>query len=68
MNVVVANLIHMDMVQYASSATTHATTITFQEKAQLHVELILGDDFILLAMKSYSCFHSCFDSFLTPCA
>jgi len=64
MNVVIANLIHTNMVQYASSTTTHVTTITIPKKAQLYAEFILGNDFIPLAMKSYSCFHFC----LTPCA
>jgi hypothetical protein len=48
MNVVIVNLIHPNMVQYASSTTTHATTITIPKKAQLYAEFVLGDDFIPL--------------------
>jgi hypothetical protein len=39
-----------------------------QEKTWSYVEQTLNDDFILLAIEMYGCFHSYFDSLLTTCA
>jgi hypothetical protein len=65
--VVINNLNFSNMVQHASSIrahamTTHATTTT-QKKTQSYTECALGDNFIPLVIKTYGCFHSCFNSF-----
>jgi hypothetical protein len=57
-DVVIVDLTHIDLVQCASTTTTHATAIAIQ-----NIEQALGDDFILLAIKTYDCFRPHFDSF-----
>jgi hypothetical protein len=39
-----------------------------QEKTRSYTKQTLDDDFIPLAIKTYECFHSCFNSFLTAYA
>jgi len=71
MNVVINNLNFSNMVQHASSTRTHAATthatIVAQEKTQSYTKRALGDNFIPLVIKTYGCFHSCFNSFFTTC-
>jgi hypothetical protein len=46
--------------------TSHVAMMVAQEKTIN--EQTLGDDFILIAIETYGCLHSHFDSFLTTCA
>jgi hypothetical protein len=68
MDIIIDDLTHTDMVQQISMMTTHVAMMVTQEKTQSYVKQTLGDDFIPLAIETYGCFHSCFDSFLTTCA
>jgi hypothetical protein len=63
MSVIIADSIHIDMVQWASAMTTHITMMVVQKKTWLYVEQTLKNDFILLAIETYGCFHFCFNSF-----
>jgi hypothetical protein len=54
-------------VQRASTTTTHAATVTIQNKAQSFTEQTPRNDFIPLAIKTYNSVHCRFDSFLTSC-
>jgi hypothetical protein len=54
-------------VQRVSMTTTHATTIAIQNKTWSYIEQAPRDDFIPLAIKTYSCLHPRFDSSLTSC-
>jgi hypothetical protein len=47
--------------------TMHVMAIIVQDKARSYTKRTLGDDFIPLVVKTYSCFHLHFDSFLTSC-
>jgi hypothetical protein len=47
---------------------THAMMMVVQEKTRSYDERTQGDDFILLTIEMYGCFHSRFNSFLTACA
>ncbi len=67
MDVVIANLIHTNLVQCALIMTTHVATIVVQDKTRSYIERALGDDFIPLAIEAYGCFHPCIDSFLISC-
>ncbi len=44
--------------------TTHAMTMTAQEKTQSYTKQTLGDDFIPFAIEMYRCLHFRFDSLL----
>ncbi len=66
-NVVIADLTCANFVQHVLMIITHATTIAIQNKAQFYTKQTLGDDFIPLAIKTYGCFHPCFDSFFISC-
>jgi hypothetical protein len=66
-NIIIVDLIHPYLVQCASM-TTHAVTIVVHDKAQFHIEQALRDDFIPLAIETYSCLYPCFNSFLISCA
>jgi hypothetical protein len=63
-DVVVVNPTRINLVQHVSTMTMHAVIVTLQNKAQSYIEQVLGDDFIPLAIKTYSCFHLHFHSFL----
>jgi hypothetical protein len=65
---IIVDPIRTNMVQRASTTTTHAMMMTIQEKTRSYVKQTLGNNFIPLAIDTYGCFHSCFDSFLTICA
>jgi hypothetical protein len=39
-----------------------------EEKTRSYAERAQGDDFILLDIETYECFHSYFDSFFIVCA
>ncbi len=67
MDIVIAYSIWIDMVQQTSTTTTHAMMMVAQEKTQSYVEWTLDNNFIL-AIETYECFHSHFDSFLTTYA
>jgi hypothetical protein len=66
-DVVIADLTHIDLVQHASTVISHVTIVAAQDKAQSYIEQRPRDDFIPLAIETYSCFHPRFDSFLTSC-
>jgi len=66
-DIVIANLTHTNLVQHALTMTTQASIVATQNKAQSHIEQMSRDDFIPLALKTYSCLHPCFDSLLTSC-
>jgi hypothetical protein len=65
-NVVIVDSICPKLVQ-CTSTTSHVVTIVAQDKAWSYIEQVLGDDFIPLAIKTYSCLCPCFDSFLISC-
>jgi hypothetical protein len=58
MDVVIVDLIHINMVPRTSTMTTHVVMMPAHEKTRSYVERTLGDDFILLAIDMYGCFHS----------
>ncbi len=66
-DIVIANLTHIDMVQCVSMTTTHVAIIAVQDNPQSYTKQALGDDFIPLAIETYNCFHPHFDSFMTSC-
>jgi hypothetical protein len=68
MDVIITDPIPTNMVQQTSTTTTHATMMAVQKKTRSYVKQTLGDDFIPLAIETYGCLHSHFDSFLTVCA
>jgi hypothetical protein len=56
-DVVIVDLIHINLVQYALTTIMHATIIAAQNKAQSYTEQTPGDDFIPFAIETYGCFH-----------
>jgi hypothetical protein len=61
MNIVINDLNFSNMIQHASSTTTHAMTThatiaTDQEKTQSYTKHALGDNFIPLLIKTYVVF------------
>jgi len=68
MDIVIVDSIHIDMVQWTLTTTTHATTIVVQEKTWSYTERIPNDDFIPFVIKTNGCLHSRFASFLIICA
>jgi hypothetical protein len=68
MDLVITNLTCTNMVQQTSTTTTHATTMVVQEKTQSYAKQTPSNGFIPLAIKTYGCLHSRFDSFLITCA
>jgi hypothetical protein len=64
-DVFIVNSTRIDLVQHASTMTMHVMIVAAQNKAQSYTKQVLGNDFIPLAVKTYSCFHLHFDSFLT---
>jgi hypothetical protein len=71
MNVVIADLIRTNMVQWTSTMTSHVTMMDVQEKTCSYVERTLGNDIIPLAIEMYECFflfwfifyHLCIDHY-----
>jgi hypothetical protein len=55
------------LMQNASTTITHVATNATQNKTWSCTEWASRNDFIPLAIKTYSCFHLCFDPFLTFC-
>jgi hypothetical protein len=68
MDVIIVDSTCINIVQRASTITTHAMMIVVQKMTRPYVELATGDDFISLAIEMYKHFHSHFDSFLITCA
>jgi hypothetical protein len=68
MDIVIADLIHTDMVQWTSMMTSHVAMMVVQEKTWSYVKRTPSDDFIPFDIERYGCFHSCFDSLLIACA
>jgi hypothetical protein len=68
MDLVITNSTCTNMVQQTSTTTTHAATMVAQEKTQSYAEQAPSNDFIPLAIETYGCLHSCFDSFLITCS
>jgi hypothetical protein len=56
------------IVQRTSTTTKHAMTMVAQEKTRSDIKQTPDDDFIPLAIETYGCFHSHFDSFFITCA
>jgi hypothetical protein len=56
------------MVQRASTTTTHEVMMAIQEKTREYAKQTPCDNFIPLAIDTYGCLHSHFDSFFTTCA
>jgi hypothetical protein len=59
---VITNSTRIDLVQHALMTTTHVMTIATQDKAYSYIEWTPRNDFIPLAIETYSCFHPWFDS------
>ncbi len=68
MDVIIANQIHIDMVQQTSTTTAHVAMMVVQEKTWSYAEQTLRNDFNPLAIEMYECYHYCFNSLLTNCA
>jgi hypothetical protein len=66
-NVVITGPTCTNWVQHTLMTTTHATTIAAQNWAQSYIKRMPRDDFIPLAIMTYSCLHPHFDSFFTSC-
>ncbi len=66
-DIIIADLTHLDLVQHVLTTIVHATIVVVQDKTWFYTERTLGDDFIPLAIETYSCLHPHFDSFLTIC-
>jgi hypothetical protein len=66
-DIVIVDMTCTNLVYRVSTTTTHVATVAAQDKAQSCIEQALGDDFIPLAIETYSCFHPRFDSFLIFC-
>jgi hypothetical protein len=49
-DVVIANPIHTNLVQCASTTTTHVAIVAIKKKTQSYIEQTFGDDFIPLAI------------------
>jgi len=63
-DIIIVDLIHTNMMQWVLVTTTHAMMMAIQEKTQSYAKQALGDDFIPLAIETYGCLYSRFDSFL----
>jgi hypothetical protein len=59
-DIVIADSTYLNMVQCATSTTTHAMIIVTQKKTRSYVECTSKDTFIPLAIKTYGCLHSHF--------
>jgi hypothetical protein len=66
-DIVITNSIRTYLVQRVSTITMHATTVAIQDKARSYTKRAPRNDFIPLAIKTSSCSHLRFDSFLTSC-
>ncbi len=64
--ILIVDLTPTNMVQRTLIMTSHVAMMVAQEK--IINEQTLGNDFILIAIETYGCLHSHFDSFLTTCA
>jgi hypothetical protein len=51
MDIIIANSTCTDMVQWASTMTTHAMMLAIQKKTQSYIEWITSNDFIPLLLK-----------------
>jgi hypothetical protein len=72
MDVIIVDLRFINIVRRTSMVITHATMMVVQKKKQSYVKQTLvkrtsGNDFILLAIEMFGCFHFHFDSFFTTC-
>jgi hypothetical protein len=54
-------------MQRVLTTTTHAAIVVVQDKTRCYTKRTPWDDFIPLAIKTYGCFHLCFDSFFISC-
>jgi hypothetical protein len=66
-DIVIACSTYLNMVQCAMPTTTHAMIIVTQKKTRSYVECTSKDTFIPLAIKTYGCLHSRFNSFFSTC-
>jgi hypothetical protein len=67
MDVVIAYHTCSNMVYCASSTTMRATIVVTYEKTRSCKKRIPKYNFIPLAIETYGCLHSCFNSFFTTC-
>jgi hypothetical protein len=66
-NIVIADSTYLNMVQCAASTTMHAMIVATQKKTWSYVKRTSKDTFIPLAIKTYDCLHSRFNSFFITC-
>jgi hypothetical protein len=66
-NIVIGNPTRTDLAQWISTMTTYAMMMAAQDKARSYTKQVPRNDFIPLAIETYSCLHLCFDSFLFSC-
>jgi hypothetical protein len=64
-NVVIIDPTRTNLVYCVSTMTTHVVIVAAHDKTQSYTKQVPRDDFIPLAIKTYSCLHPRFDSFLT---
>jgi hypothetical protein len=67
MDVVIADLTCPYLVFHVLTTTVHASIFAAQNKTQSYTKQTLGNDFIPLVIKTYSCLHLHFDFFFTSC-
>jgi len=68
MDVIIANSIRTNMLQWTLMMITYVAMMAIQEKTWSYTKWAPCDDFIPLAIETYGCLHSCFDLFLIACA
>jgi hypothetical protein len=66
-DIVIVDSTYLNMVQCAVSTIMHAMIVATQKKTRSYVKRTSKDTFIPLAIKTYDCLHSHFNSFLTTC-
>ncbi len=65
MDIVIADLTHLNMVQHVSSMMAHAYIVSIEENTWSYKKCASRDGFIPLAKVIYGCVHFCYNSFLT---
>jgi hypothetical protein len=62
-DIIITDPTRTNLVQCASTTTTHVATIVAQNKTRSYIKRTPRNDFIPFAIKTYGCFHLYFYSF-----
>ncbi len=65
MNIAIADLTHLNMVQHVSSMMAHVNIVIIEENTRSYGKCASRYGFIPLAKVTYGCVHFCCHSFLT---